>query len=50
MKLEAKIYETPSIKMLEIHVEGVLAASTNYSNSTFSDATAGEDLEYESIW
>lgn len=50
MKHGTMIYETPSVDMLEIHVEGTLASSLNYYDSTFSDATAGDDLEYESIW
>lgn len=50
MKHEKNIYETPSINMLEIRAEGVLAASATFANPAFSDATAGDDLEYESIW
>jgi hypothetical protein len=48
MKYEQLTYETPSIEMMEMHVEGVIAASLTESN--FFDATPGDDLDYESIW
>lgn len=50
MKHEKKTYEVPSINMLEIHAEGVLASSTTFANPTFGDVAAGNDLDYESIW
>ena len=48
MKHEKNTYETPSINMLTIQTEGVLAASS--ANSTFSNVAPGDDLDYESIW
>ena len=48
MKHEQLTYETPCIETMEMHVEGVIAASLTESN--FFDATPGADLDYESIW
>ena len=50
MKHEKNTYETPSSSMLAFQTEGVLAASTIFANPAFSDATPGDDLEFESIW
>ena len=48
MKHEQLTYKTPSFEMMEMHVEGVIAASLTESN--FLDATRGDDQDNESIW
>ena len=48
MKHEQLTYKTPSIEMMEMHVEGVIAASL--TELKFFDATPGDDLDYVSIW
>lgn len=48
MKHEQLTYETPCIEMMEMHVEGVIAASL--TESKFFGARPGDDLDYESIW
>ena len=48
MKHEQLTYETPCIETMEMHVEGVIAAS--FTESNFLDAKPGDDLDYELIW